>query len=124
MEEDIFWYNHTETDSHIFNIERENEFHPICHQNCPTECETTEYFVSVDSLERKSEKSKYIILGYEKTSYIETVENPKMRFFTLFSNLGGALGLFFGMQLVNLIDIIDFFINVSLIITKAFLNLF
>ena len=129
----------------IFNVDYVSEYieksckHPVC----PLECNTTEFkFTSTsidlignvyadyinerpsiltDSLGKRLEaeearkKFVYLYLSYESLSYSNSFERPNMDIASLLANVGGTLGLFLGVSVLSMCELIDFFIEMFLL---------
>jgi hypothetical protein len=64
-------------------------------------------------------KSVYSInIYYSELDYTEIGEIPNYPAINLISNIGGTLGLFLGMSLLSLFEIVEFFIQISMIAIK------
>jgi hypothetical protein len=114
---------------------------------CPLECTTSSYEVSytnkiyptknrINELKTKKEiTSKFINpsnvsdediassvvkirIYYDKMSYRLLKEVPKVSELSLISNIGGTMGLFLGISLLTLIEILE----ISIIVISSFLN--
>jgi hypothetical protein len=124
------------------NFIREN-----CLKDCPLECQVTEYKTSLSSVKlvgdyfinqikqnenlssdfsspslinarvsRESVVQVYVF--YDTLSYGVSTESPKMDLFTLISNIGGTLGLFLGVSLFSLCEIVECLIEIYFIKRK------
>ena len=86
-----------------------------CRNECPKECEFTlfKYTVTTGQFGYTIVAFRFMSFDFEELSEI-----PKMNFFTLISNIGGALGLFIGLQFLSFIEFIEFLIEVFFILFK------
>ena len=111
-----------------------------CSPLCPLECNCTKFKTSIYSIELtgdlyadfinsngnllsdfrnkpiNSESAKnnfvYIDIFYNSLSYTETTESPLMDIVTLLANIGGTLGLFLGLSLIQIFELFDIFIEI------------
>ncbi len=60
-----------------------------------------------------------IAFYYESNSYTLSTDTPSMDMVSLLANLGGTLGLFIGISLIQLCEIIDVLIQIILIKAKV-----
>ena len=56
-----------------------------------------------------------VILFYGSLSYTISTELPQMNFVSLLANIGGNLGLFLGVSVFSLCEIVEIFIEVFFI---------
>jgi hypothetical protein len=110
--------------------------------NCPLECNQTDYEVSVltssaTSLGYLKEYAEYNYEGqysqnfnpatsayvvnvyFSELGYTQIVGVPNYTPISLISNIGGTLGLFLGMSLLSFIEIVDLIIQMILTPTKS-----
>jgi len=125
----------------IFNVNYVSEYieksckYPVC----PLECNTTEYkftttsidlsgdvyldvinerpnlfadFASPTNTEKARKSFVYLYLSYDSLSYISSQERPNLDIVSLLANVGGNLGLFLGVSVLSLCELIDFFIEI------------
>lgn len=64
------------------------------------------------NLEKARKSFVYLYLSYDSLSYISSQERPNMEIVSLLANVGGNLGLFLGVSVLSLCELIDFFIEV------------
>jgi hypothetical protein len=106
---------------------------------CPLECETIKYDLKLVSAPLKDvarslvrrkrfnnsmfgnqTDEEYIAsigrisIYYEDLSYIEIIEIPKYLWISLISNIGGALGLFLGMSILSIFEVIELALSLFL----------
>ena len=77
--------------------------------------------INVTTVEKSLVK---VNLFYESLSYTETTESPKMDIFSLLGSIGGNLGLFLGVSVFSLCEIIEVLIEIYFISKKGFKNNF
>ena len=70
------------------------------------------------SIQNAIESFTSIAFYYESNSYKLSTDTPSMDMVSLLANLGGTLGLFIGISLIQLCEIIDVLIQIILIKTK------
>jgi hypothetical protein len=64
------------------------------------------------NLEKARKSFVYLYLSYDSLSYISSQERPNMDIVSLLANVGGNLGLFLGVSVLSLCELVDFFIEV------------
>jgi hypothetical protein len=123
-------------------LKNENFINQNCIENglCPLECNHTEFRISqsyskfsienyVDYiLNHPGFKSKYdekeisledvengivkLNIYYDSLTYTESTESVSINFVSLFSSIGGFMGLFLGMSVMTLVEILEIIINI------------
>ena len=91
------------------------EFRDICRDECPKECESIIYASSSSKL-GDGQYIGFYEIHFSTFSYLEITQIPKLNFFSLISNIGGSLGLFIGFSFLSLVEILEFIIDIILII--------
>ena len=137
----------TECNKEIFTKYRSNDLECLTPDWCPLECYSHEYkpFLSFGKIETtlhsdmihqrehllkdfvtkpiNSEKLKNSIVKldifYDSLSYTISTESPKLDTVSFLANLGGTLGLFLGLSVFSLFELVEVLIELFLIkITK------
>jgi hypothetical protein len=72
------------------------------------------------TIDTAKESFTFTLLFYESMSYTLVTESPTMDVVSLMANIGGTLGLFLGVSLLHVCEIVDVIIQVILI--KSNLN--
>ena len=125
-------------------IKAEDFINKICIPQCPLECNRTEYKAFLTNSHFSSEiyldflrakpvfKSKYekdeltldvisqeivkLNVYYDSLTYTVMSEAINTNIFSLFSSIGGFMGMFLGMSLITLIEILELLIRAILIL--------
>ena len=92
------------------------EFKNVCNRKCPQECDSTRYDVIASSSKVKFENLTGIEVRLSSLDYTEFSQVPMVNIFSLISNIGGALGLFIGLQFLSLIEFVEFVIEITSIL--------
>ena len=120
-------------------IKNEDFINQNCIHQCPLECNRTEYKTSLtnshfayeiyfDLINKISTlKSKYddedlslktiqegivkLNIYYESLAYVEMSESISMNLVSLFSSIGGFMGMFLGMSLMTLVEVLEIIIK-------------
>ena len=81
----------------------------VCGEMCPIECDSVEYSVKSFylSFPYHYRTKSAVRIYYETFDYTSTTQIPKLRSDDLFGNVGGILGLFLGVSLLSLVEIIE-----------------
>lgn len=119
----------------------------LCSTECPLECDSIKYDLSIsfskmilDNLREISQYGKYTKLAellesnsslindqnnfvginvfYNDLSYTYISQMPKMELSEYISNIGGILGLFIGISFLSLVEFLELFIELFLIVFK------
>ena len=121
-----------------------------CMKHCPLECQISEYKTSLSSIklfgdyysnhilknanlssdfsinaldpQQASDSVVQIYVFYESLSYTMSSETPQINWYTLISNIGGTLGLFMGVSLFSLCEIVECCIEIYFIKKKCRVN--
>ena len=127
----------------IFNT---NYITSTCIPLCPLECQKAVFKTSVSFLEvigdlyydyirnnsnlssdfvntvltkdSAQDSFSYVYLYYNTNSYTITTESPNMDAVSLLANIGGTLGLFLGISLMQICELVDVLIQILLIKTN------
>ena len=97
-----------------------SEFDSLCKEKCPKECTTIKFNTLVNNPQlnpNSSEKLEFYVWPLD-LGYIEISQTPKMSGFSLMNEIGGALGLFVGITCLSLLEFLEFFFEVFLILYK------
>ena len=93
-----------------------------CSDYCPLECDSfsLSYSISTFSGSFTINQTNFteIYFYYKTLKYKTVVQEPKMKWQQLISNLGGYLGLFVGLSFVSLFEITEIFIEIVFILTR------
>lgn len=132
---------------HFKNTFSMSDLNNICDEACPPECNKILYDISATSAtfpslnyikyvsRQSSEIGKFpndesellefarnsflrFIINYNEFSYTSIEEMPEITFETLLANIGGQLGLFIGISLLSLIELLELFLHILLITCK------
>ncbi len=85
-----------------------------CQKKCPDGCESVKFNSQITQFEfDSSDKNQNIIQFYiSDFSSLKIKQTPKSTFFSFISaDIGGALGLFMGISLLNFIEILEFIVD-------------
>ena len=97
------------------------EFDADCEKECPKECITTEfdvitnYYVSTAS----ANDSLHIEVSYLDLRFLEISQTPKMSEYSLINEIGGALSLFVGVTFLSLLEFLEYFFEVCLVLYRC-----
>jgi len=101
-------------------VSHSSEFDSVCKEKCPKECTTIKFNTLVNNPQlnpNSSEKLEFYVWPLD-LGYIEISQTPKMSGFSLMNEIGGALGLFVGITCLSLLEFLEFFFEVFLILYK------
>ena len=91
-------------------------FHQDCEKECPSECESSKFNVQSSIEYDKTDNSSSItMLKFTVTdfSFLKITQIPKTNFFSFISaDIGGALGLFMGISVLNFIEMLEFIFDI------------
>jgi hypothetical protein len=87
----------------------------ICDKQCPIECDSISYSISMNSFLNNQNYSR-INIYYEDFFYTAITEEPKASIDSLIGTIGGLLGLFLGASLTSFFEIIDLIFSLLSII--------
>ena len=91
------------------------EFDSLCQTQCPQECTSTKFDALISGY---SDSALTFYITYQDTSYIEIRETAKMKGYSLIAEIGGALGLFVGITFLSLLEFLEYFSDIFLILFK------
>lgn len=117
----FYSYSHNEKRCHDID-KKTHEFHHICQGECPKECDSMSFDLTVTSNTIKGNMSNKVInfgAFFSDFSYLEITQVPKMTGATLISSIGGTLALFIGIRFLSIVEIIEFFIDVIYVLLKV-----
>ena len=129
------------------DVYNEFDYEANCSKQCPLECETTSFSLSEKACQytmldsdmhykeglenllndsniasrtdaELNEKIIWLGINYEDLSYTQISQIPKTTLPDLISNIGGILGVFLGLSLLSFVEILEFLLEVLLILTK------
>ena len=90
------------------------EFLRICNERCPLEsCHSEKYNPIIRTY--KKEGLNYFRFSFKDLSTLNITQIPKTDLFTFINNIGGGLGLFMGIAFPNLIEFLQFIVEIFLI---------
>ena len=117
------------------NLTSTGNLDDTCTALCPKECSRISYETTTSFSQYPSNSyegnllEKYEILGsfsnsltekilklniyFKAMNYRLTTESPSVTIASLFSNVGGSLGLLMGIPFLGLLEFVDFFVNIS-----------
>jgi len=131
----------------VDTIFKSNYFNHVCLSSCPLECNQTLYkydmssyqlngksyvknikdnlnlasdFVSRDVMSSSVSRESFVdvTLFYESLSYIHSTESPQMDIVSLLAAIGGNLGLFLGVSVFSLCEIVEVAMNIYFILNR------
>jgi hypothetical protein len=133
------------TDS-IFGVKSIKTIYSDCLKECPLECNTTVYeyaLTSVDligelysdfiskslvlssdftkkTINAETSKKSFVkfFLSYSSLSYKLFTETPSLYLVDLLGNIGGNIGLFLGISLLSICEVVEVIVEIILLITK------
>ena len=103
-------------------------------KDCPLECDSVSYDVEMSSLEietnaelfarfnKSIEQYKDFVslnIYFANLKYTNIEQTPKTSVIELISNLGGALGIFLGLRVFSLIEIVEVIAQVIIALIKS-----
>ena len=135
------------TNNCTINVYNDFDYEENCSKQCPIECEITSFGLSEkvyqytvpdseilykeelikllndSNITNKSDvelnqKIIWLLIYYEDLSYTQIIQIPKMTLPDLVSNVGGILGVFLGISLLSFVEILEFLVEVLLILRK------
>ncbi len=87
------------------------EFLRICNEGCPLEsCHSEKYNPIIRTY--KKEGLNYFRFSFKDLSTLNITQIPKTDLFTFINNIGGGLGLFMGIAFPNLIEFLQFIVEI------------
>jgi len=90
---------------------RYNNEYDACESGCVKECYSDQYNVIPTSSDPLFGETTFVFTLTDFSS-LEIVQIPKMSGYLLFAAIGGSLGLFIGLRLMTIIEIVEFFVEV------------
>ena len=129
---------------------RRNDYINICGFDCPIECNTIDYYQSCSSSYYPSEyyvnllaKKNYlqnfnlnssfasiqnsvrnylvkVTINYNELGYTFMEEQPSIDMFTLIGNVGGQFGLFIGISLLSIVEVLELSIDIIILSRKKY----
>ena len=129
---------------------KENDYINICGFDCPIECNTIEYAQSYSSSSypsehfiRKLSKKHYlnnfnlndslvnlqssvrdylvrVTVNYNQLGYKFFAEQPSIDLFTLIGNIGGQFGLFIGISILSIVELLELIIDIIIFSRKRY----
>ena len=114
---------------------RQNQIDNECLSNCPLECDSVQYDLSLSSSSYPSRQaydlfsSQVVGLSYEQVksrtlelniyyaelSYTKISESPQTSIIDLFSNIGGTMGLYVGVSFLSFVEIVEALLEIIFI---------
>jgi len=90
-----------------------DEFSLGCKRECPESCDFISFsFSSFNTLRSNTDFTQFHF-SIPDFSSLNITQIPKMNGFAYICNIGGALGLFMGISFLNIVEIIEFIIDIS-----------
>ncbi len=84
-----------------------------CKKKCPIVCHSIQYsYTNFNSLKSTSNLTQFEF-SIPDFSTLNITQIPKMNSFSFICNIGGALGLFMGISFLNIVEILEFLIDIS-----------
>ena len=122
-------------DLECFLKQKENSIHvkdSQCFHKCPMECDsymyetlvsssdypTDEYFNLLNKTNSNSKNELALNIYFPLTKFTRITEVPKVSLFDLFSNVGGSMGIFLGFTIFSIIDFLEVFLKIILVLFK------
>lgn len=81
--------------------------HSECFEQCPFECETVNYDFRISTSKFKVKNVAAISITYDALSYTEISYSASLSAFDLIANIGGTLGLFMGLSILSIVEIVE-----------------
>ena len=91
------------------------EFNGVCYKECPLESCYSEKYTSIINL-YSTNGFTYFKFSFYDFNTLNITQIPKTDLFTFINNVGGGLGLFMGIAFPNLIEFLQFFSEIFLIV--------
>ena len=96
-----------------FAIKRyRDEFTVGCKEECPENCNSKLFTLNFNTIPTTSSETHFYFAIPQFTT-LKITQIPKMNVFSYICAIGGALGLFMGISFLNIVEIIEFIIDVS-----------
>jgi hypothetical protein len=84
----------------------------VCQTECPITCDTQYFNMIANFDDDHYNGTDFKLYAYYSTlRYTEIRQIPKYTFTDLVSSIGGTLGLFMGLRILNVVDILEFCIE-------------
>ena len=90
-----------------------NEFSGSCLKECPLESCYSEEFTPSIVTHRSSAPYTYFYISFIDLNSLNITQIPKVDGFTFINNIGGGLGLFMGIAFPNLVEFVQFIVEVA-----------
>lgn len=87
-----------------------------CQSQCVDGCFTLTYSVAVTEDAPAGDESLDLIVVFGELRYTEISQVPKMTVFDLIGSIGGTLGIFVGFQILSIIEIFQFVLEIFLVL--------
>ncbi len=96
-----------------FAIKRyRDEFTVGCKEECPENCNSKLFTLNFNTIPTTTSETHFYFAIPQFTT-LKITQIPKMNVFSYICAIGGALGLFMGISFLNIVEIIEFIIDVS-----------
>jgi hypothetical protein len=92
----------------------DSDFYPKCQKECPENCYSVDFTPSVIS-HKTSNPYTYFDFSFSDFGSLNITQIPKTDGFTFINNIGGGLGLFMGIAIPNLVEFVQFIVEIFLI---------
>ena len=90
-----------------------DKYYEDCKRKCPIGCNSIQYsYTNFNSLKSTSNLTQFEF-SIPDFSTLNITQIPKMNSFSFICNIGGALGLFMGISFLNIVEILEFLIDIS-----------
>ena len=111
----------SKSDSYDFSLAAKDEFGADCLKICPKECINIKYSTEITargntSMDPIYENETLFTFFFMDLNYIQTSQIPKITISSLISNIGGALGVFIGLNFLSMVELVEFFVEALYII--------
>jgi len=120
-------------------ISNSNNFKADCLKECPLECDSVSFEMEISSIDSEPNDEFYASLTnssidtqvinfvylkvyFSAMKYTEIRQTPKTNVIDLISNLGGALGIFLGISVFSLIEVVEVVVKVIAVCFKRGFN--
>lgn len=94
----------------IWNFKREfyeKSIQRLCEEYCPLECSTISYSTQSSSLSYEERNVSRLKVFYPSLQDTLITQEEKFMFYDLISDIGGILGLFIGLSIMNIFEIFE-----------------
>ncbi len=89
----------------------DSDFYPKCQKECPENCYSVDFTPSVIS-HKTSNPYTYFDFSFSDFGSLNITQIPKTDGFTFINNIGGGLGLFMGIAIPNLVEFVQFIVEI------------